>query len=107
MPLLLLPVSSVQSVVSNSLPPHVHHQLPELAQTHAHQVGDAIQPSHSLLSPTPPDSSFSNLLLNPSIQFLTLVIISYNSRISIRLFLKLQCPGEVLHPFTSLIYLSS
>ena len=27
----------------------VHHQLQELAQTHVHQVGDAIQPSHSLL----------------------------------------------------------
>ena len=26
----------------------VHHQLPELAQTHVHQVSDAIQPSHSL-----------------------------------------------------------
>ena len=26
----------------------VHHQLPELAQTHVHQVGDAIQPSHPL-----------------------------------------------------------
>ena len=30
-----------------------HHQLPELAQTHVHQVGDAIQPSHPLLSPSP------------------------------------------------------
>ena len=30
----------------------VHHQLPELAQTHIHQVGDAIQPSHPLLSPS-------------------------------------------------------
>ena len=30
----------------------VHHQLPELAQTHAHQVSDTIQPSHSLLSPS-------------------------------------------------------
>ena len=29
----------------------VHHQLLERAQTHVHQVGDAIQPSHSLLSP--------------------------------------------------------
>ena len=29
----------------------VHHQLPELAQTHAHRVGDAIQPSHPLSSP--------------------------------------------------------
>ena len=32
----------------------VHHQLPELTQTHVHQVGDAIQPSHSLSSPSPP-----------------------------------------------------
>ena len=31
----------------------VHHQLPELAQTHVHWVGDAIQPSHPLLSPSP------------------------------------------------------
>ena len=28
----------------------VHHQFPELAQTHVHQVSDAIQPSHPLLS---------------------------------------------------------
>ena len=31
----------------------VHHQLLELAQTHVHQVGDTIQPSHPLLSPSP------------------------------------------------------
>ena len=31
----------------------VHHQLPELAQTHAHWVGDAIQPSHPLSFPSP------------------------------------------------------
>ena len=31
----------------------VHHQLPELAQTHVHRVNDAIQPSHPLLSPSP------------------------------------------------------
>ena len=31
----------------------VHHQLPELAQTHVHWVGDAIQPSHPLLPPSP------------------------------------------------------
>ena len=30
----------------------VHHQLPELAQTHVHRVGDAIQPSHPLSSST-------------------------------------------------------
>ena len=32
----------------------VHHQLPELAQTHVHWVGDAIQPSYPLSSPSPP-----------------------------------------------------
>ena len=31
----------------------VHHQLPELAQTHVYRVGDAIQPSHPLSSPPP------------------------------------------------------
>ena len=31
----------------------VHHQLPEFAQTHVHWVGDAIQPSHPLSSPSP------------------------------------------------------
>ena len=31
----------------------VHHQLPESTQTHVHRVGDAIQPSHPLLSPSP------------------------------------------------------
>ena len=30
----------------------VHHQLPEFTQTHVHRVGDAIQPSHPLLSPS-------------------------------------------------------
>ena len=32
----------------------VRHQLPEYTQTHVHQVGDAIQPSHPLSSPFPP-----------------------------------------------------
>ena len=32
----------------------VHHKLPEFTQTHAHRVGDAIQPSHPLSSPSPP-----------------------------------------------------
>ena len=32
----------------------VHHQIPEFTQTHVHQVGDAIQPSHPLSSPSPP-----------------------------------------------------
>ena len=37
----------------------VHHQLPKFTQTHIHRVGDAIQPSHPLSSPSPP-------ALNPS-----------------------------------------
>ena len=35
----------------------VHHQLLEFTQTHVHQVGDAIQPSHPLSSPSPPAPS--------------------------------------------------
>ena len=31
----------------------VHHQLPEFTQTHVHRVGDAIQSSHPLTSPSP------------------------------------------------------
>ena len=38
----------------------VHHQLPELAQTHIHWVSDAIQPSHPLSSPSPPDFTLSH-----------------------------------------------
>ena len=37
----------------------VHHQPSEFTQTHAHQVGDAIQPSHPLLSPSPPTFNLS------------------------------------------------
>ena len=40
-----------------SLP--VHHQLLEFTQTHLHWVGDAIQPSHPLLSPSPPPLNLS------------------------------------------------
>ena len=37
----------------------VHHELPEFTQTHVHQVGDAIQPSHPLPSPSPPALNLS------------------------------------------------
>ena len=37
----------------------VHHQLPELTQTHVHQVSDAIQPSHPLSSPSSPTFNLS------------------------------------------------
>ena len=39
----------------------VHHQLLELAQIHVHQVSDAIQLSHPLLSPSPPAFNLSQL----------------------------------------------
>ena len=37
----------------------VHHQLPELTQTHDYQVGDAVQPSHPPSSPSPPAFNLS------------------------------------------------
>ena len=52
----------------------VHHQLPELTQTHAHWVGDAIQPSHPLSFP---------LLLLPSI-FPSITVFSNESLLHIR-----------------------
>ena len=39
----------------------VHDQFPELAQTHVHRVGDAIQPSCPLSSPLPPDFNLYQL----------------------------------------------
>ena len=68
---ILLALSSVQfshSVMSDSLRSMdystpgfaVHHQLLELAQTHVHQVGDAIQPSHPVLSLSPPAFTLSH-----------------------------------------------
>ena len=40
----------------------VHHQLPELTHTHVHRVGDAIQPSHPLLSPSDPSNEYAGLI---------------------------------------------
>ena len=37
----------------------VHHQLPEVTQTHVHRVSDAILPSHPLSSPSPPTFNLS------------------------------------------------
>ena len=37
----------------------VHHQLPEFTQTHVHWIGDAIQSSHPLFSPSPPALNLS------------------------------------------------
>ena len=51
---------SVSSVASRPGLPG-HHQLPESTQTHVHQVGDAIQPSHPLSSPSPPAFNLSHI----------------------------------------------
>ena len=56
--------SSVQwlsHVLLFAAPWTVHHQLPEIAQTHVHSVGDAIHPSHSLLSPSPSSFNLSSI----------------------------------------------
>ena len=47
----------------------VHHQLPEFTQTHVHWVGDAIQPSHPLSSPSPALnlSQHQGLFINESV----------------------------------------
>ena len=37
----------------------IHHQIPEFTQTHVHRVGDAIQPSHPLSSPSLPAPNLS------------------------------------------------
>ena len=42
----------------------VHHQLPEFTQTHVHCVSDAIQPSHPLLSPSPPAFNLSQQIFS-------------------------------------------
>ena len=41
----------------------VHHLCPEFTQSHVHQVGDAIQPSHPLSSPSPPAPNPSHILV--------------------------------------------
>ena len=65
----IIQFSSVQSVShvqlfadpmnSSTLGVPVHHQLAESTQTHVHWVGDAIQPSHPLSSPSPPALNLS------------------------------------------------
>ena len=66
-----LSISHIQFSSAQSCPTHcdpmdcnipgfpVYYQLPKLAQTYVHRVGDAIQPSHSLLSPSPPALNLS------------------------------------------------
>ena len=53
-------LSHVRLFVTCSTPGFpVHHQIPELAQIHVHRGSDAIRPSHSLSSPSPPTLNLS------------------------------------------------
>ena len=51
------PPSPAQLSVTLGLP--VHHQLPEFTQSHVRRVSDAIQPFHTLSSPSPPAINLS------------------------------------------------
>ena len=57
----------------------VHHQLPELAETHVHQLGDAIQPSHPLSSPSLPASFFHRIRVFSSVSVLCIRWPKYSS----------------------------
>ena len=89
----------------------VHQQLPELAQTHVHRVGNAVQPSHPLSSPSPPAINFPSIrvVTNESVLHIRWRIQSkywsfsfsispsneYSGLISLRLtgLISLQCKG--------------
>ena len=62
----------------------VYHQLPEFTQTHVLWVGDAIQPSHPLSSPSPPTLNLSQIVRGFSVvnevdDFLDFSSFSYDS----------------------------
>ena len=78
----------------------VHHQLPELTQTHVHQVGDAIQLSHPLLSPSP--------ALNPSQHYGLFQRVRSSHQVTKVLDFQLQHhSGLIPLGLTSLIFLQS
>ena len=74
----------------------VHHQLPESTQTHVHWVGDAIQPSHPLLAPSP-------LAFNLSHQSL-FKWVSFSHQVAKVLEFQLQHQSLQWTPRTDLLY---
>ena len=61
----------------------VHHQLPESTQTHVHCVGDAIQPSYLLSSPSPPTlnlSQYQSLFKGVSSPHLVAKVLEFHSQ---------------------------
>jgi len=71
-----------RSVVSDSLQPRelqqvkppVHHQLPDFTQTHGYQVGDAIEPSHPLSSPSPPALKTLSVSNEPTLRLMAKIL---------------------------------
>ena len=76
----------------------VHHQLPELAQTHVHWVGDAIQPSHPLSSPSP-------LALNLSQHQGLFQWVSSSHQVELLTITKFQFLGTLLQLFYNMMKL--
>ena len=74
----------------------VHHQLPEFTHTHAHWVGDAIQPSHPLSSPSPPALNLSQYQFS-SVQSLSCVQLFVATWITAR-----QAPLSIVNSRSSL-----
>ena len=74
----------------------VHHQLPELTQTHVHRVNDAIWPSHPLSSPSPPAFNLSQH------QGLFKWVSSSHQ---VAIVLELQLQHQALHEYSGLISL--
>ena len=75
----------------------VHHQLLEFTQTHVHQVGDAIQPSHPLSSPSPPAP-------NPSQHQGLFQWVNSSHEVAKVLEFQLQHPSFQRTPRTDLLY---
>ena len=107
-----------RSFVSNSFDPMdrsrpgllVHHQLPEFTQTHVHWLGDAIQPSHPLSSPSPPAFNLSQQLGPRSTVFISTFCCFSQPCLWSSSFLPELChpglPSSRLKPHTSQISIS-
>ena len=79
----------------------VRHQLPEYTQTHVHQVGDAIQPSHPLSSPFPPAPNPSQHQIRSKESTLHMRWPKYWS-FSFSIILSKEHPGLINMPWTGI-----
>ena len=76
----------------------VHHQLQEFTQTHVHRVSDAIQPSHPLLSPSPPAPNPSQHQFIMSNSFVTRGTVAHQAPLSIRFSMQEYWSGLPFSP---------